>query len=141
MKHEDQCIFCSIANDIAPSIKVYEDELTVTFMDIHPASEGHVLVIPRKHWVNVLDIDEPSLTAVALRTRLIARAIQAALKPDGIRILQTNGAAARQTVFHYHVHLIPAWQGQPLASHGRSPGDPAKIRVVAEKIRQALDAL
>ncbi len=141
MKHEDQCIFCKIANDIAPFIKVHEDELTVTFMDIQPASEGHVLVISRKHWVNVLDIDETSLTAVALRTRLIARAIQAAIKPDGIRILQTNGAAARQTVFHYHVHLIPAWQGQPLASHGRGPGDPAKIRAVAEKICQALAAL
>lgn len=141
MKHDDQCIFCKIANDMAPAIKVHEDALTVAFMDIHPASEGHVLVIPRKHWANVLDIDEPDLTAVALRTRLMARAIQAAIRPDGMRILQTNGAAARQTVFHYHVHLIPAWQGQPLASHGRGPGDPVKIRAVAEKIRQALAAL
>lgn len=140
MKQADHCIFCKIAKGDLPAIKVHEDEFTITFMDINPASEGHTLVTSREHFANLLEIDTDALTATARTTQRIAKAIQQALRPDGIRIGQFNGAAAGQTVFHYHVHLVPMQLGQRTGAHGRGPGNQEEIRAVAEKIRAALDA-
>jgi histidine triad (HIT) family protein len=138
MQQKDNCVFCKIVRRQIPADKVHEDELTMTFMDINPASEGHTLLIAREHFETLLDIDETTLAAVALTSRRIARAIQKALQPDGMRIGQFNGAAAGQTVFHYHLHIIPVRAGQQVGSHGRGPGNREEIRQVAEKIRAAL---
>jgi histidine triad (HIT) family protein len=138
MRHQDNCVFCKIVRRQIPADKVYEDELTMAFMDIRPANEGHTLVIAREHFENLLDIDEPTLAAVAVTSQRIALAIHKALQPDGIRVSQFNGAAAGQSVFHYHLHIVPVRAGQQIGSHGRRPGNPAAIKQVAEKIRAAL---
>lgn len=138
MRQDENCIFCKIVRGEAPAIKVYEDDLTLSMMDIRPASEGHTLVISKEHFENLLDIDESALTAVTRVTRHIARAIRQALEPDGIRVNQFNGSAAGQTVFHYHMHVVPIREGRYTGAHGRGPGNLEEIQQVAKKIQTAL---
>ncbi len=138
MQHPNNCVFCKIVRRQIPADIVHEDDLTLSFMDINPANEGHTLVVAKAHFENLLDIEESTLAAVAVTSQRIARAIQQMLQPDGMRVSQFNGAAAGQTVFHYHLHLIPVRTGQRIGSHGRGPGDSDAIRQVAEKIRVAL---
>ena len=138
MPESPKCIFCKIARGELPAVKVYEDEHTLTFMDIQPASPGHALVIPKTHAPNLLEITEPELFVVAATTQRVARAIQKALAPDGIRIVQTNGAAAGQSVFHYHVHIIPMQEGQRVGAHGRERANLEELKALAARIRAAL---
>ena len=88
-------------------------------MDIQPVGDGHLLIIPKRHYETLLEADEPSLLAVMSASLRIAHALKRALGPDGIGVHQLNGAAAGQTVFHYHMHLIPRKHGDPIAFHGR----------------------
>jgi histidine triad (HIT) family protein len=104
-------IFSRIVQGEIPSIKIYEDAHTYAFMDIAPASRGHTLVVCKAELANLYELDEVSLVAVAKTTQRVAQAMRDALNPDGLNIIQNNGAAAGQTVFHYHVHLIPRWDG------------------------------
>jgi len=138
MSDPTQCIFCKIVRGEIPAIKVYEDEHTLTFMDIQPASPGHTLVISKTHAANLLEIADPDLLAVTLTVQRIARAVQRALEPDGLRIGQFNGAAAGQTVLHYHVHIVPMREGQRAGAHGRAPGNPEELKALAARIREAL---
>ena len=138
MNSSENCIFCKIIRGAVPAIKVYEDDLTLTFMDINPASPGHSLVISKAHAANLLEIAEADLLAVTKMTQRIARATQKALTPDGLRIGQFNGAAAGQTVLHYHVHIVPMREGQRTGAHGRAPGDPEELKALAAQIREAL---
>lgn len=140
MSDSAHCIFCKIVRGEIPAVKVYENESTVAFMDIQPASLGHTLIIPKAHASNLSDIAEADLLAVAATTQRVAHAVQRALSPDGIRITQLNGAAAGQTVLHYHVHIIPIWEGQKISSHGRAPADSATLQATAVRIRDALSA-
>jgi histidine triad (HIT) family protein len=105
------CIFCGIAAGTMPAERVYEDERTVAFLDIFPAADGHVLVIPRAHADDIHSLDPADVAAVAQTAQVMAGRVSGALGPDGITIMQTNGAAAGQTVFHYHVHVIPRFEG------------------------------
>lgn len=132
------CIFCAIVAGTAPSERVYEDEHVLSFMDIFPVGDGHLLVVPKRHYENLLEADELSLLAVMRASRRIAHALKRALGPDGIGVHQLNGAAAGQTVFHYHMHLIPRNHGDPIAFHGRKAGDPARIAANARRIAAAL---
>lgn len=132
-------IFSRIVQGEIPSIKIYEDEHTYAFMDIAPASRGHTLVVCKAELANLYEIDEVSLIAVAKTTQRVAKAIQDALNPDGLNIIQNNGSAAGQTVFHYHVHLIPRWDGddavglwQPHAS------DMNQLKALADQIQRTL---
>ncbi len=138
MSESAHCIFCKIVRGEIPAIPVYEDEATLAFMDIQPASPGHTLVISKTHAPNLLEIAATDLLAVTTITQRIARAVQQALVPDGIRISQFNGAAAGQTVLHYHVHIIPMWEGQKTGSHGRVPGNPDALKALATQIQNAL---
>jgi histidine triad (HIT) family protein len=138
MSESTQCIFCKIVRGEIPSVKVYEDEYTLTFMDVRPASPGHALVISKAHAANLLEIAETDLQAVTLTVQRVARAIQKALAPDGMRVSQLNGAAAGQTVFHYHVHIIPMQEGQRTGSHGRESANPQQLESLAAQIRAAL---
>lgn len=104
-------IFTRIVNGEIPAAKVFEDELTLAFMDIAPGSRGHTLVICKQELATLADLPADVLAATAHTTQRVAGAIMAALHPDGYNILQNNGAAAGQTVFHYHVHIIPRWEG------------------------------
>ncbi len=139
MNPSENCIFCKIIRGAIPAIKVCEDEHTLTFMDIQPASPGHALVISKAHAANLLEIAEPDLLAVARTTQRVARAVQKALVPGGLRISQFNGAAAGQTVLHYHVHIVPMREGQRAGAHGRALGDPEEIKGLAARIREALE--
>jgi len=105
------CIFCGIAAGTLPAEIVHSDERTVAFLDIFPASEGHVLVIPRAHADDVHGVGPDDLAAVARTAQLMAGRVAGALSSDGVTIMQSNGAAAGQTVFHYHVHVIPRFDG------------------------------
>jgi histidine triad (HIT) family protein len=123
------CIFCKIVRGEAPGHVVCEDERTLAFMDIFPVAEGHVLVIPKAHCTNLLDADPTDLEAVIVRARIIARAIRDA-----------NGAAAGQTVFHYHLHLIPRQSGEKLEIHGRKPGRAERLAELAAQLSSAVAA-
>lgn len=138
MTEAADCVFCKIIQGKIPSVKVVEDEQTLTFMDIQPASPGHTLVIPKAHAANLMEIAEADLLAVTRTVQRISRAINTALKPDGIRIVQTNGAAAGQTVLHYHVHLIPMQEGQRIGTHGRVTVDMEQLGTLAKRIGNSL---
>ena len=101
------CIFCAIAAGTLPAERVHEDERTVAFLDIYPAADGHVLVIPRAHAEDIHAADPADLAACARTAQLMAGRVSGALGCDGVTIMQSNGPAAGQTVFHYHVHVIP----------------------------------
>jgi histidine triad (HIT) family protein len=129
---EQDCIFCKIVAGELPATVVDEDERTIAFMDINPATRGHALVVPRVHTPDLLSIDRQELAAVtAAAQRLAVRAVPR-LKADGINVLNSCGAVAWQTVFHFHLHVIPRYQGDPL----RLPwlparGDPSEIAAAA----------
>ena len=132
------CIFCEIVAGRAPAQRVHEDELTVSFMDLFPAAPGHVLVVPKRHYADLLGADEASLGRVIENSRCLALALKRALSPDGIGVHQLNGAAAGQTIFHYHMHLIPRRAGDPITFHGRRRAGPDELAAVAARIAAAL---
>jgi histidine triad (HIT) family protein len=133
-----QCIFCKIVRGEAPAHVVYQDELTLAFMDIFPVAEGHTLVIPRDHCRDVFDAEEDALRAVIATSRRVAHGLREVFAPDGLGVFQLNGAAAGQTVFHYHMHLIPRMMGTPLEIHSRTPGDPEVLTESAARLARAL---
>jgi histidine triad (HIT) family protein len=132
------CIFCRIVARTAAAQRVHEDELTVTFMDLFPASRGHLLIVPKRHFSDILGADDASLVRVIVNSRRIALALKRALGPDGIGVHQLNGAAAGQTVFHYHMHVIPRRTGDPIGFHGRRQAEESELAEVASEIAQAL---
>ena len=101
------CVFCRIVAGQIPSTKVHEDEHTLAFMDLGQVNPGHVLVAVKKHVANLFELDDTQAAAVARSSTRVARAIRDAFKPEGLSVYQANGKAAGQTVFHYHVHLLP----------------------------------
>ena len=105
------CVFCRIVAGQIPSTRVYEDEHTLAFMDIGHVNPGHTLVAVKKHAANLYELDEAQAAAVARATVKIAKAIKAAFQPEGLSVYQANGKPAGQTVFHYHVHLLPRHAG------------------------------
>jgi histidine triad (HIT) family protein len=132
------CIFCQIVSGGAPGFKVFEDERTLVFMDIFPVASGHTLVITKEHFENVFEASEEALCAVAASTRRVALAIRQELEPEGLGLFQLNGAAAGQTVFHYHQHLIPRSQGEALALHSRIRGDDAELLDLSKRLARRL---
>ena len=141
MSTDPDCIFCKLVAGQIPAFKVYEDDLTLAFADINPAAPGHVLVIPKAHFENLMEIEPPYLEAVHRTSQKVARALASALGAPGITVLQLNGRAANQVVMHYHVHLVPRdrehdgldafeWEGVP--------GDMEQIKATAEKIKAAI---
>ncbi|GGG23203.1 protein hit [Lysinibacillus alkalisoli] len=105
----NDCIFCKIINGDIPSIKVYEDEQVYAFMDITPLSKGHTLLIPKQHVQDLLDMPAELASHLYRVAPIVAKAIYNAFTPDGMNTLNNNGAAAGQTVFHYHLHFIPRY--------------------------------
>ena len=131
------CIFCAIVAGLAPAHRVHEDERTLAFMDIFPVTDGHTLVIPKDHFENVYECDAESLAAVARSSHRVAAAIRAELAPEGLMVFQLNGAAAGQTVFHYHMHLMPRRADEPLQLHTRVPGRPERLAEIAAQLARA----
>jgi histidine triad (HIT) family protein len=134
----DDCIFCAIASGEGPAEIVDSDEYTVAFMDINPATRGHALVIPRTHSANLMEISDEDLERTTLAARRLARKIETALEPAGFNVLNACGAAAWQTVFHFHLHVIPRYESDPLKLPWIPRGaDAPQIAAVAEQIRGA----
>lgn len=131
------CIFCAIVDGVIPAAKVYEDDQILAFMDINPANPGHLLVIPKRHYRNIFDMDvEMAGKIMRVGTRL-ASVVKTALNPDGLNLLQSSESAAFQTVFHFHLHLIPRWEDDSLVLPWQpQQGDINQIAEVADKIRQ-----
>jgi Diadenosine tetraphosphate (Ap4A) hydrolase and other HIT family hydrolases len=119
-----------------PGQIVDSDEHTVAFMDINPATRGHALVVPRRHSADLMEVSDEDLTYTMLAARRLARRIRETLEPDGFNILNSCGAAAWQTVFHFHVHVIPRYVDDPLKLPWvPGPGDADEIAAVAEQLR------
>jgi histidine triad (HIT) family protein len=133
--HED-CIFCKVLSGEIPSQKIYEDEHTVAVMDINPWTRGHAVVIPRKHATDIFEIEDGELAAVAIAAKRVAAKMRDTLGCDGVNLLQSNGKAAWQTIFHLHFHVIPRYDDDPLELPTRpQPAKPEELAQVAGEIR------
>jgi histidine triad (HIT) family protein len=132
---DPECIFCKIATGDMPATIVDEDERTIAFMDIAPATRGHALVIPRAHAPDLLSVGTEDLQAVAVASQRLAARSKERLRADGINLLNSCGAAAWQTVFHFHIHVIPRYRDDPLRLPWvPGPGDPAEIAAAAQEL-------
>jgi histidine triad (HIT) family protein len=135
---DPECIFCKILTGDVPATIVDEDERTIAFMDISPATRGHALVIPRVHAPDLLTVDTEDLQAVAVAARRLAARAKERLHADGVNLLNSCGAAAWQTVFHFHIHVIPRYRDDPLRLPWiPSPGDAAEIEAAAQELARA----
>ncbi len=137
MTYDTQNIFAKILRGEIPCTKVYEDEHTIAFMDIMPQADGHTLIVPKSQSVNLLDADAATFGPLFTTVQKIARAVKKGLAADGVIITQFNEAAAGQTVFHLHVHVIPRWEGIPVRKHSGAMADSARLQAHAEKIKAA----
>jgi histidine triad (HIT) family protein len=136
MTADPDCIFCKIVAGELPGAIIDEDERTIAFMDISPATRGHALVIPRNHAANVLEIEPEELAATIRAAQRLAARITDRLGADGVNLLNSCGSAAWQTVFHFHIHVIPRYQGDPLRLPWiPAPGDPDEIAAAAAALR------
>jgi len=134
---DPDCLFCKIVAGDIPATIVAQDERTVTFMDINPATRGHALVVPRAHARDLLEVDPEDLAAVARAGQRMAQTAKAALDADGINLINSCGAVAWQTVFHFHLHVIPRYEDDPLRLPWTpEPGDMDAIRATGEQLKE-----
>jgi len=133
------CVFCKIRDGQSPAMKVYEDERTLVFMDINPLNAGHCLVTIRNHAPTIWEADDADLEAAISVAKQVALALREAVKPDGLNVLQANGAAAFQSVPHFHLHLIPRWNNDGKGFDWKVvPGNREEITGTADRIRTML---
>jgi histidine triad (HIT) family protein len=134
--YDDGNIFAKILRGEAPAARVFEDDHVLAFMDVFPQAKGHTLVIPKHSSArNLLDEGPETLAGLIQGVQRVAKAVCAAVKPDGLVVTQFNGAAAGQTVYHLHFHIIPRWDGVALRGHGvGGMADPVELKALAEQI-------
>ena len=134
-------IFAKILRGEIPSVKVWEDGDVLAFMDVFPQSEGHVLVVSKTSKArNLLEIEPEVLATLTAAVQRTARAVERALKPEGFSLMQFNGEAGGQTVFHLHFHVIPRWADRALKGHGHAPmADAEQLKALADRIAAQLD--
>ncbi len=141
MNADPNCVFCKIVAGTIPCFKLYEDDETIAFMDINPGNDGHALAIPKTHHPDVFSLPPALIAATARTAQRVAIAVEKALKPDGINLVQANGKGAEQSVFHFHLHVLPRRVGDDLKlnwGHGLRPGDMARIKEVYAKVKAAM---
>ncbi|MBK1968845.1 HIT family protein [Brevundimonas sp. 3P9-tot-E] len=133
-------IFAKILRGDMPSVKVWEDDDVLAFMDVFPQSEGHVLVVSKTSTArNILEIEPQALARLTAAVQRTARAVEKALKPEGLSLMQFNGDAGGQTVFHLHFHIVPRWADRPMKGHGHAPmADAEHLKTLAAKIAAEL---
>lgn len=133
-------IFAKILRGDMPSVKVWEDDDVLAFMDVFPQSEGHVLVISKTSTArNILEIEPEALAKLTAAVQRTARAVEKALKPEGLSLMQFNGDAGGQTVFHLHFHIVPRWADRPMKGHGHAPmADAEQLKTLAGRIAAEL---
>jgi histidine triad (HIT) family protein len=130
------CLFCGIVAGEVPSQIVDSDEHTIAFMDINPATRGHALVVPKEHSEDLMDVSDEDLARTMAAARRLARRMDEVLEPDGYNILNSCRPAAWQTIFHYHLHVIPRYDDDPLKLPWiPGPGDEGEIKAIADRIR------
>lgn len=136
---EAHCIFCRIIAGQVPAVRLYEDKKTFSFMDSNPTSDGHCLVVPKRHSVTLFDISDEDIAAVMKTARKVALAVRGALTPAGLVVYQLNGRAAGQAIDHLHVHLVPRYESRGLdLTHGLRAGNMEIIKAIGEKIAAVL---
>lgn len=136
MGQQPDCLFCKIVAGDIPATVVAEDDRTVAFMDINPATRGHALVVPRDHAQDLFDIGAEDLTACMLAARRLAAAMPEKLGADGVNVLNSCRPAAWQSVFHFHIHVIPRYDGDPLRLPWiPTPGDAGEIAAAGAALR------
>jgi histidine triad (HIT) family protein len=140
MAYDSNNIFAKIIRGDAPCVKVYEDADTLAFMDVMPQADGHVLVVPKREQAEgILDLSPDGAASLIKTTQKIAKAVKKGMNAPGVMIAQLNGAAAGQTVFHIHFHIIPRAQGAEFRLHARQMEDMNKLKGFAERIKSALE--
>jgi histidine triad (HIT) family protein len=139
MAYDSTNIFARILRGEVPSVKLYEDENTLAFMDVMPQADGHTLVIAKEPAENLLELSPEGAAAMIKTTQKVAKAVKKGLDAPGLMIFQLNGRAAGQSVFHVHFHIVPRSQGIDLKLHSRGMESPDKLKAIAEKIKAALD--
>jgi histidine triad (HIT) family protein len=133
---DPDCLFCGIVAGSIPSETIDSNERTVSFMDINPATPGHALVVPREHSADLMEIGEYDLTATMLAAQRLSKRMMDVLGADGIDLINACGAAAWQTVFHFHIHVVPRYEDDPLKLPWiPKEGDPDEIAKVAARLR------
>ena len=139
MAADPDCIFCKIAAGEVPCFKLFEDADTLAFMDINPVHDGHCLIIPKAHYPSVFEIAPKAMKAAARTAIRLAKAVNAAVEPDGLNLVQSNGPGAAQSVDHFHIHVLPRRHDDGLSINWTpKPGDRTHIAAIAEKIRKHL---
>jgi histidine triad (HIT) family protein len=139
MAADPDCVFCKIVKGEVPCFKLCEDGDTLAFMDINPVHDGHCLVIPKGHYPTVFDIAPEAFAATARTAIKVATAVNAAVQPDGLNLIQSNGPGAAQSVGHFHLHVLPRRMDDGLlVNWPLKPGDMAHVAAVAERIRAFL---
>lgn len=137
-----QCIFCRLVSGEIPSATVYEDDLTIAFMDIGQVNPGHVLVATKRHAATLFDITPEEAAAVMQTAQWVARAVAVAFDPPGLTLLQANGREGDQTVFHFHLHVVPRHEDDGIAlSWPRKDPAPAVLQGYAQQLSEALKTL
>ena len=140
MAYDPQNIFAKILRGEVPAHKVYVDASTIAILDVMPQADGHTLIIPKAEAENLFDLDSAMAEAAMRVGQRVALAVRQVFRPEGITLMQFNGAEAGQSVFHFHLHVIPRYAGQPLRAHGRGFADPAVLAQQAERLRAVLVA-
>jgi histidine triad (HIT) family protein len=136
----NDCIFCKIRDGQVPALKIFEDDRTLTFMDINPLNSGHCLVITKAHAATLFEAEVSDLQAAIATAQRVALAIRDGLRPDGLNMLQANGSAAFQSVPHFHLHLIPRWNNDGKGFDWKVvPGNREQIMKAGERIRSLLN--
>ena len=134
-----ECVFCKIRDGQLPAMKVYDDERTMCIMDINPLTSGHCLVLTKAHAATLWESDIEDLRAAVATAKKIADALRKTVHPDGLNVLQANGAAAFQSVFHFHFHLIPRWNNDGKGFDWKPvPGDRTRIVEIGERVRDVV---
>lgn len=138
MRDQD-CIFCKIANGEIPSAEVYEDEMFRVILDMGPASRGHALILPKEHFKDVCELEEPYASRVLQLGGRIGAAMKRGLGCTGFNLVQNNGRSAGQTVFHFHMHVIPRYDDQPsIVSWEPGSASPEELKKTAAQIKDCL---
>jgi histidine triad (HIT) family protein len=133
---DPDCLFCGIVADSIPSERIDSDDRTVAFMDINPATAGHALVVPREHTADLLEVGAEDLSATILAAQRLAKRMKSILGADGVNLINACGAVAWQTVFHFHIHVVPRYEDDPLELPWvPEPGDADEIARIARRMR------
>jgi len=138
MPYDRSNIFAKILRGEIPCMKIYEDEKTLAFLDVMPQAEGHTLVVPKEDAENIFDLSPESAAALMKTVQKVAKAVKIATEAPGVMLMQLNGKAAGQSVFHIHMHIIPRHHGIDLEFHERNMAEAAELAPIAAKIRTAL---